>query len=81
MDGEMSGSVPHDQEPASAPPAVSGKISSMDPGREEKPACRVCGLHIEMPTRGVRYSDSLGHWCHIGTPEGVAADRDHEALR
>ena len=46
------------------------------------PRCHVCDLGIEM-----RYgasaprSKSLGHWSHQDTAAGIAADKDHDAVR
>jgi hypothetical protein len=74
-------SIPDDESPATLSPSVSARINPVEHGREEKPMCRVCGLQIEMPMHAVRYSDSLSHWAHVHTAEGVVADRDHEALR
>jgi hypothetical protein len=73
--------MPRDQKPATFADSLSERIQPMDLNLASKPVCRVCGLHIEMPDRGVRYSDSLSHWSHIASAEGLAADRDHEALR
>ncbi len=44
--------------------------------------CHTCDLPIEMrySVHGAR-SKSQGFWAHADTIEGIAADKDHSALR
>jgi hypothetical protein len=44
--------------------------------------CHVCHLDIEMRYGVVRPKSSApGHWAHMDTVVGIAADRDHDAVR
>jgi hypothetical protein len=54
----------------------------MRPEVTDSPTCHVCHLGIEM-----RYSvtsprsTAQGYWAHLDTVAGLAADKDHAALR
>jgi len=44
--------------------------------------CHICNLGIEM-RYGVAAprSTALGYWAHLDTVAGIAADKDHAAIR
>jgi hypothetical protein len=48
----------------------------------EAESCHTCNLGIEMrySTSGAK-SKSQGYWSHLDDATGIAADRDHDALR
>jgi hypothetical protein len=46
------------------------------------PRCHTCNLAIRMQySVNAPQSSGQGYWSHFDTPAGIAADKDHEAVR